>query len=70
MQEPLWDRLREVRCPTLVLVGEHDVKFTELGRRLVDAITTSRLVVVPGSGHSVHLERPDATVAALFDFLR
>lgn len=68
-QEPLWDRLTEIECPVLVLVGEEDTKFTALGRRLVDGVTDGRLVIVPGSGHSVHLERPDATVDALVDFL-
>lgn len=68
-QEPLWDRLGDITCPVLVLVGENDPKFTALGRRIVDGVTHGRLVVVPGSGHSVHLEQPDATVAALVDFL-
>jgi 2-succinyl-6-hydroxy-2,4-cyclohexadiene-1-carboxylate synthase len=68
-QEPLWDRLSEVRCPTLVLVGEHDAKFRALGARLVDGIPDARLEVVDGSGHSVHLEQPGTTVDALARFL-
>lgn len=68
-QEPLWDRLGEIRCPVLVLVGESDTKFTALGRRIVEGVAGGRLVIVPGSGHSVHLEQPDATIAAVADFL-
>lgn len=68
-QQPLWTRLGDVRCPTVVLVGEHDSKFRALGERLVDGIADSRLVVIRGAGHSVHLEAPAPTVAALADFL-
>jgi 2-succinyl-6-hydroxy-2,4-cyclohexadiene-1-carboxylate synthase len=68
-QESLWPRLGEIRCPTIVLVGEHDQKFTELGERMVTSIPDSRLAVIPDSGHSVHLEQPDATVAAIAEFL-
>ena len=64
-QTPLWDRMGEIGCPTLVLVGEWDAKFTELGRRLVDGLLDAELVVVPGAGHSVHLEQPDATIDAI-----
>lgn len=68
-QEPLWDRLGEIVCPTLVIVGEHDAKFRELGARIVDGIADSEIVVIPHSGHSVHLEQPDATAAVLAEFL-
>lgn len=68
-QTPLWDRLGEIQCPVLVLVGEHDTKFTDLGRRLVDGLPEGELVVVPGAGHSVHLEQPDATVDAIAAWL-
>jgi 2-succinyl-6-hydroxy-2,4-cyclohexadiene-1-carboxylate synthase len=64
-QTPLWDRLGDIECPVLVLVGEHDAKFTDLGRRLVDGLRAAELVVVPGAGHSVHLEQPEATAAAI-----
>jgi 2-succinyl-6-hydroxy-2,4-cyclohexadiene-1-carboxylate synthase len=68
-QTPLWDRLGEIECPVLVLVGEHDAKFTDLGHRLVDGLSQADLVVVPGAGHSVHLEQPDATVDAIAAWL-
>lgn len=68
-QEPLWDRLGKIGCPVLVLVGQHDEKFTALGERLVDNVADGRLVIVPDCGHSVHLERPGAVVAAITDFL-
>ena len=68
-QESLWDRLDQIRCPTLVLVGESDPKFRALGERLVTAIPDSLLTVIVNSGHSVHLEAPQATAAALSDFL-
>ncbi|MGA9276494.1 alpha/beta fold hydrolase [Ilumatobacter sp.] len=69
-QGPLWGRLSQVRCPTLVLVGEFDPKFTALGERLVDGIDDSRMIVITGSGHSVHLEAPELTAEAIADFLR
>ena len=68
-QTPLWDRLGEVECPVLVLVGEHDAKFTDLGRRLVDGLCAAELVVVPTAGHSVHLEQPEATASAIASWL-
>jgi 2-succinyl-6-hydroxy-2,4-cyclohexadiene-1-carboxylate synthase len=68
-QIPLWDRLGEIECPVLVLVGEHDAKFTDLGRRLVDGLPRAELVVVPGAGHSVQLEQPEATVDAIAAWL-
>ncbi len=69
-QAPLWDRLGEIRCPVLVLVGEHDIKFADLGRRLVEGLCRAELVVIPGAGHSVHLEQPEATATAIAAWIR
>lgn len=64
-QTGLWNRLGGIMCPTLVLVGQHDAKFTDLGQHLVDSLPDAELVVVPDAGHSVHLEQPDATADAI-----
>ena len=63
---PVWDRLRELKMPTSIIVGERDQKFTAIGREMALQIpATERFVVVPGAGHAVHLERPDAVIAEL-----
>lgn len=65
VMEPVWDRLGELTMPTAVVAGERDAKFRALGERLVEGLPDARLVVVPGAGHAVHLEAPDAVAAAL-----
>ncbi len=67
-QEPLWERLGEVSCPTLLLVGERDHKFRELADRLAAGIDDARVEVIGGVGHSVHLEAPEATAQAIQKF--
>jgi 2-succinyl-6-hydroxy-2,4-cyclohexadiene-1-carboxylate synthase len=68
-QQPLWDRLASIACPTLVLVGEHDHKFTALGRRIVEHVSNAVLQVIPDAGHSVHLEQPEFTADAIAAWL-
>ena len=68
-QEPLWARLGEITMPTLVLAGELDDKFTAVGRRITAAISSSTFMVVAGAGHSVHLERPEATADIIAGWL-
>lgn len=69
-QGPLWDRLRGLAVPTLVLAGSGDAKFSALGRRLAAAIgANAELSLLDGAGHAAHLEQPDAFTAALLAFV-
>ncbi len=67
-QESLWERLNDIGCPTLLVVGEKDPKFVALAQRLHINLIRSELVVL-NSGHSVHLERPQEFLELLDDFL-
>ena len=62
---PLWDRLGELTMPAAVLVGERDRKFVDLGRRLADGLPDASLTVVPGVGHAIPWEAPDAIADAI-----
>lgn len=64
-----WKELERLDVPTLLLVGALDTKFVEIGRRMRDHMPNARLVVVPGAGHTVHLEQPEAWVDAVVGFL-
>lgn len=69
-QEPVWDRLTALTMPVLVVAGEHDRRFTDLGRRLVSSIGAhAELALIADAGHAAHLERPDAFLAVLRPWL-
>lgn len=69
-QESMTGRLGEIRCPTLVIVGEHDTAFLEPSRTMQERIPGARLAVIPEAGHSPQIEAPDAWLAAIEDHLR
>jgi len=65
-QEPLWDRLTELAMPVLLVTGALDAKFTAIAEQMAAAIgDNARHVVVPGAGHTAHLEQADAFLGAL-----
>jgi 3-oxoadipate enol-lactonase len=62
--------LERITLPTLVVVGDQDVATVpEKAERIAAAIAGSRLVVLPGAGHSSSIEEPDAVNAAIAAFL-
>ncbi len=60
-----------VRCPALVFAGAEDrmVPARTTGE-MAAAIAGSEIVTIPASGHMMMLEAPDATVDALYGFLK
>ena len=68
-QQPVWDLLGSITIPVLVLAGERDAKFTEIGRRMAGAIPNARFEPILGAGHAAHAENPDATATLIADWL-
>jgi 2-succinyl-6-hydroxy-2,4-cyclohexadiene-1-carboxylate synthase len=69
-QDPLWDGLPALAMPVLVLAGEHDGKFTALGRRMAAAIgSNATFAAVADAGHAAHLEQPRAFASLLRTWL-
>jgi 2-succinyl-6-hydroxy-2,4-cyclohexadiene-1-carboxylate synthase len=65
-QAPLWDRLSEISAPTLIMAGELDMKFTDVGHRMAAAIgSNAAFCSVPAAGHAAHLEQPSAVTDAI-----
>ena len=62
---PLWSRLPELAVPVDLVVGERDEKFGAIAARMAEQLPDGRVHVVPGAGHAVHLETPDALVELL-----
>ena len=69
-QEPVFDRLGELRMPVLLVAGELDANYRKLARRMAKSIPNTRLEVVPGTGHTVHLEQPERFADLVNEFLQ
>jgi len=69
-RKPVYDELGKIAVPTLVMVGDEDVATVPAkAERLHAAIRGSRLVVIPGAGHTSSVEQPEVVNAALEGFL-
>lgn len=53
-------RLGEVRCPTLVLCGEKDRTNVKAAQTLTQLIPGARFQTIPGAGHEVNRDAPEA----------
>ena len=65
-----YDDLHRIDLPTLILVGDQDVATVPAkSQRMHRRIEGSKLVIVPGAGHTSTMEEPAAVNAAMEEFL-
>jgi len=63
-------RLKEIRCPAVVIVGKDDPGTpVAMAEEIHQALPDSKLVIIPSAAHLSNLEQPDAFNQALGEFL-
>jgi 3-oxoadipate enol-lactonase len=63
------DRLKEIDCPSLVIVGDQDHGTPpEMARQIHANLRGSSLVIIPSAAHLSNVEQPEAFNKALLDF--
>ena len=63
-------RLGAISCPVQIIVGEQDVGTpVAMSRAIHDAISGSKLVIIPSASHLSNLEQPEVFNKALLGFL-
>ena len=67
--DPRIEALRQITCPTLVLVGEFDYVFRKPSETMSREISDVRYVIMRGVGHMTAVETPRWTAKELLDFL-
>lgn len=65
---PLWNKLKNISCPTLLITGKYDEKFSKINLQMVDNISNVKMIQVEKCGHNVHLEKPKVFVNLLIEF--
>lgn len=67
----LVDRAHALTCPVLLVTGEHDRGSTpRMSTAIHERVPTSRLVVIDGMQHYLHLEVPQQVGDLVTDFIR
>lgn len=70
VEHDVTDRLSQINVPTLVIAGEADAATPLTAKRAIfAAIPGSRLVVILGAPHMVHIERPEEFSKIVTGFL-
>jgi 2-succinyl-6-hydroxy-2,4-cyclohexadiene-1-carboxylate synthase len=69
-QVPMWGRLRQLGMPTLVMAGERDAKFTDIGRQMAAMIPEATFATIDDADHAAHLQQPAAVLALLRAWLQ
>lgn len=65
-----WQLFRNIAVPTLIVRGgESDVLTPAVAERCAQEMRHARLVIVPGAGHSVPGDNPDAFTESVREFL-
>lgn len=70
MDFDLTDRLARIGAPTLIVYGDDEPGAGISGRILAEGIANATLATVPEAGHFAFVERPDAFLSLVTDFLR
>jgi 2-succinyl-6-hydroxy-2,4-cyclohexadiene-1-carboxylate synthase len=68
-QQPLHAELPNLNMPVLLLAGQYDQKYIELAIQMNNLIPNSQLKIVGGTGHTIHLERPQEYDRLVLEFL-
>lgn len=69
-REGVYQHLGEINTPALIIVGDQDVATTPVkARRMHAAIKNSKLLIIPGAGHSSSIETPGEVTQALEEFV-
>lgn len=68
--DPRTAGLKRIRCPNLVLVGEHDYFMRKPAEQIARCVPQSELVILEGLGHMIAIEEPERVTSLVLKFLR
>ena len=67
-QSTYWARLAELRTPALLIAGEEDSECAAVAREMGKKIPGAAVELLPGVGHTPHLEAPEEYARRLVRF--
>ncbi|WP_086314802.1 2-succinyl-6-hydroxy-2,4-cyclohexadiene-1-carboxylate synthase [Enterococcus sp. 7F3_DIV0205] len=69
VQPDFWQELNKIKIPTLLIVGELDLKFQDIAKKMQEKQPDLVIEVVQDAGHCIHLEKPQVFEKIVYTFL-
>lgn len=69
MMPHVWDKLTGLVCPSMIIAGSSDTKYTSISQKLTRTIPGSLLKIINDAGHNTHLEKPEEFLNFVIQFL-
>jgi pimeloyl-ACP methyl ester carboxylesterase len=69
-ERDFWGDWRAIRCPVLVVRAESGGQSADVVERMTRENANARARAIPGAGHDLHLEQPDALAGAIERFVQ
>ena len=70
LQNLTYEDLWKIKCPTLVMAGDHDFIKLEHTKYIFENLPDGYLSIIPAATHYCNKERPQVVNATILDFLR
>ncbi len=64
-QPSFWEALESLTVPTTLVVGSLDDKFVRIASEMANHSDRIERIIIPGAGHNIHVERPNAYLQAV-----
>ncbi|MDB5085508.1 MAG: esterase [Bacilli bacterium] len=68
-QPSWWQQLSEITVPVVLYAGALDEKFCLIAQEMREKLPDARVRIIPGAGHTVHLEQADIFGTMVLDDL-
>lgn len=69
-QPGLWEQLKRLDMPVLIITGERDNKYGQLAAEMVALLPDATHEIIPNASHAPHNEQPDLCSKVIGNFLR
>ncbi len=69
MSFDIYDKMKMITCPTLIIHGENDPIPNTAIKRMAETIQKSELHIVGNCGHFVHIENPKKYFQLIKEFI-
>lgn len=68
-QDSYWERLTEIKFPTLLICGELDHKYCKIAEDMSLSMQHAKVKKILGAGHAIHVEQPDIFGKIIIEFV-